>query len=96
MSLRVIATMRAQPGREIELRDLLVALIHPTREEDGCIGYRLLENRDDPAEFAFIEEWSDDVALDAHFETPHLEAAIEKMPELLAGEMDIRKYELIG
>lgn len=96
MSLRVIATLRAQPGKEAELRDVLAALIHPTREEDGCIAYQMLENRDDPAEFTFVEEWEDGAALDAHFEAAHMQAAAEIMPHLLAEELDLRRYDLVS
>jgi quinol monooxygenase YgiN len=96
MSLRVIATLTALPGKEEELRETLAALLQPTREEDGCLGYELLENKEDPTEFRFVEEWTDDAALDEHFGTPHIQAAIAAFEGLLAADLDVRKYRLVG
>ncbi len=96
MSLHVVAVLHAQPGREGELRELLEGLIEPTRAEPGCIGYRLHSNDADPAEFVFIEEWEDGAALDAHFETPHIGAAVTRLPDLCDAELDLRRLTRIS
>lgn len=46
-------------------------------------------------ELVFVEEWSDEDALEAHFATAHIRAAREKLPELVAEEMDLRSYDLV-
>ncbi len=96
MSLRVIATVKALPGKEEELRGILNALLHPTREEDGCLGYELLENLEDPTEFRFVEEWVDDAAFGAHFDTPHIQAAAAAFEGVLAADLNVQKYRLVG
>jgi quinol monooxygenase YgiN len=95
-TLRVIARLRAQPGREAELKQVLVGLIEPTRVENGCISYELLENLEDPREFTFVEEWQGESGLEAHFSTDHIADALQKFPDLLAQELDLRKYFLVG
>jgi len=95
-TLRVIARFRAQPGKEVDLRRVLVGLIEPTREEPGCIDYVLLENLEDPREFTFVEEWQSESALEAHFATDHIASALREFPGLLAQELDLRKYHLVG
>ena len=95
-TLRVIARFRAQPGKEADLKQVLVGLIEPTRGEAGCIGYELFVNLEDPREFTFIEEWRGESALEAHFNTDHIAAALLQFPDLLAQELDLRKYHLIG
>lgn len=95
-TLRVIARFRAQPGREADLRQVLVDLIEPTLEETGCIGYELLENLEDPREFTFVEEWQGESALEAHFSTDHIASALQEFPGLLAQELDLRKYHLVA
>ena len=95
MSLRVIATLKALPGKEEELRGILDALLHPTREENGCLSYELLENLQDPTEFRFVEEWVDDAAFDAHFGTPHIQAAAAAFEGVLAAHLDVQKYRLV-
>ncbi|MEO8661020.1 MAG: putative quinol monooxygenase [Bryobacteraceae bacterium] len=96
MSLIVVALLPARPDKIEDTRALLLGLIAPTRAEAGCISYQLHQNNANPADFCFIEEWKDDDALDQHLATPHLQAARERMPELLAGPPDIRRYSLIG
>ncbi|MEZ5330750.1 MAG: putative quinol monooxygenase [Thermoanaerobaculia bacterium] len=94
-SFRVIARFRAKAGKEAELRALLMGLIEPTRREAGCYRYELLVNQEEPGELVFVEEWSDEDALEAHFATAHIRAAREKLPELVAEEMDLRSYDLV-
>ncbi len=95
-TLRVVATLKARPEKTGELRALLTGLIARTRGEGGCLSYELLQNRENPAEFTFVEEWTDDAALDAHFETDHIREALKKLPDLLATELDLRRYSLVG
>lgn len=95
-TLRVIARFRAQPGREADLEKVLIGLIEPTREESGCIGYELLVNLEDRREFTFVEEWQGESALEAHLSTDHIASAIREFPDLLAQELDLRKYHLIA
>lgn len=93
--LHILARLRAKPDRIEDLRFLLEGLVAPTRAEPGCIRYELWRNREDPAEFTFVEEWAGDEALQAHFETQHVEDALDRFPELLETELDLRRYSLI-
>lgn len=95
-TLRVIARLKAQNGKEVALGALLEGLVEPTRAEEGCIQYELLRNLEQPAEFTFVEEWRDEAALAAHFETEHIEQALGALPDLLAEELDLRKYRLVA
>ena len=95
-TLRVIAILVAKPGKEDALRSVLTGLIAPTRKEKGCIMYELLQNKENSREFTFVEEWQDDAALEAHFATDHIKNAVGKFPELLAQDLDIRKYTLVA
>ena len=49
-----------------------------------------------PFEFTFTEEWTDPASLDAHFETAHIRGALERFPELLAEELDLRRNALVA
>jgi quinol monooxygenase YgiN len=71
-------------------------LIEPTRKEAGCISYELLQNKQDPTDLTFVEEWESDAALDAHLATEHIREALSKVPDLVAAEPDIRRYSLVG
>lgn len=94
--IHVVARLTSKPDKITETRVVLEALIEPTRVESGCITYELFQNNSDPTDFTFVEEWTDDVALDAHLASPHLLAAKAKLGDLLLVEPDIRRYTLLG
>jgi quinol monooxygenase YgiN len=94
--LRIIARLESKPEKVAELREVLLGLLAPTREEAGCIRYEMLENQADPTEFTFTEEWTDAAALAAHFESDHIRNALARFPDLLAKELDLRRYSLVG
>ena len=95
-TLRVVAHLVANPDKIDELCDALAALIEPTRAEEGCLSYELLQSRDNPTQFTFVEEWTSEAALGAHFETDHIKDFLAKAPDLLAAELDLRRYVLLG
>ncbi len=49
----------------------LLKLVEPTRQEEGCIEYRLHQDNTDPAVFLFFENWESMAALERHTTTPH-------------------------
>lgn len=94
-TLRVVARMVARPEAVDEVRAVLSGLVGPTRSEPGCVVYELLQNRSDPTDFTFVEEWESDAALDAHLRSEHIRDARSKLPSLLAAEPDIRRYSVV-
>lgn len=95
-SLRVVARIKAEPDKVEEVRALLTGLIEPTRQESGCVSYELLQNREDPTDFTFVEEWTGQSAFAAHFETEHMKDALPKVPDLTSEAPDIRTYAVVG
>ena len=90
--LTVLARVRAKAGQESRLRRELLALVAPTRAEEGCINYDLHQSQADPAVFVFYENWTSQAALDAHTQTPHLRAYLQVIPELADGPPEITKW----
>lgn len=95
-TIRVVAHLTARPDKIEETREALSALVAPTRAEDGCIKYELMQNSADPTDFTFVEEWSTDAALDAHLESEHIRALRSKAGDLLAAPPDIRRYTFVA
>ncbi|MCW6507704.1 putative quinol monooxygenase [Lichenifustis flavocetrariae] len=48
-------------------------VIAATRQEAGCQHYDLSGSITDPLTFVFVERWDSREALDAHFQTKHLQ-----------------------
>lgn len=93
--LTVVATIVAKPGREAETEAVLLGLIAPSRQDPGHIGYDLHRDLGDPRTFLFYETWESKAALDAHLETPHLNAFKARVPELV-DKLEIRLLEKIS
>jgi len=93
--LRVVARINAKPDKIDEVRELLSALVEQTRQEPGCITYDLLQNRNDPTDFTFVEEWASDSALDSHSISDHIKALAPKLQPIVTEPPDIRIYSLV-
>ncbi len=94
--LTVVAEMVAKPGNEEQLKRELLALIEPTRKEDGCIQYDLHQGDSDAARFVFYENWESREHLDRHLASPHLKAFSGVAAELLLEPMRVMFYRRIA
>lgn len=87
--LTLIARLTGKPETSDDLGNGLKALIAPTLEEDGAIGYVLHRDNDDANVWLLYETWRSRADLDAHFEQPYTKAMMERFPDLLAKEMEL-------
>lgn len=92
-SIKVVARVRALPEHIDGVRSALSELIEPTRREAGCLKYELWQNKSDPTDFTFVEEWESDATLDVHAASQHLKTAAAKLKGLVAGPTDVRRYD---
>ncbi|MEP6631666.1 MAG: putative quinol monooxygenase [Lapillicoccus sp.] len=82
--LNTVALITAKPGSEGAIREALTTLRGHTRGEEGCLRYDLFESAATPGTFVTVEEWTDQSALDAHFASPHMAAALSAAGDALA------------
>jgi quinol monooxygenase YgiN len=94
-SLTVIAHVRAKPGQESRVRQLLEGLLAPTRAEAGCINYDLHQSQTDPALFVFYENWESEAHLDAHARS-HIQSFRKLADETLAEPVQITKWQIVA
>lgn len=94
--LRVVARVVALPDKIEDLKIILTGLLEPTRKENGCIFYDLMQNNTNPAEFVFVEEWKSETDLQAHLASDHIQEALVKCHNLVEMLPDIRSYQLIN
>ena len=66
--VNVVAEIVAKPGKEQEVRDLLVNLVAEVRKENGCLQYHLHVDKKNPAIFYTYEDWATEADLAAHLE----------------------------
>ena len=94
--ITVVARFRAKPGMEDGLKKLLLALIVPSRSDDGCINYDLHQAIDDPTIFLFYENWHSKEHLDKHSATSHVQDFRSKAKALLAEAPELTLMNMIS
>ncbi|MFB6233689.1 MAG: putative quinol monooxygenase, partial [Haloarculaceae archaeon] len=72
------------------IEDLAVA----SRAEDGVIDYRATTDVEDPNTVRFFEHYEDEAAFEAHLETDHYLAFAHALPEWLAGEPEVVRFDV--
>lgn len=70
-----------------------IKMMDETRKEAGCNVYEFSQQIEAPHRFRVYEEWTDDAALQAHFEAPHMAAFREALGEIGVISRDIVKFE---
>lgn len=94
--IRIMARITARAGSEGELRQVLQELPGPSRREEGCPGYELFLNEDDPCEFVTVEQWRDQAAADAHLNSAHVASVIGRASGLLAQTPLIHRFRQLA
>lgn len=95
-SLIVIATVKAKPGKELEVMNHLKSLVAPSRKDPGCINYDLHRKQDNGASFLFHETWESRDHLDRHLAKPDLQATLARVGALVAEPPEISLWERIA
>jgi quinol monooxygenase YgiN len=90
MPRMIVVTGRVHVQAERRERFLEVAteMCRRSREEQGCGGYRVYADLEQPDRYVFVEEWADDDALQRHFTQPHTGAFMAGLAPLLGEPAD--------
>ncbi len=91
----VLATIKAKPGMEQQVREAVMALVGPTRKEPGCINYDLHQSLDDKRTFMLYENWTSKKVLDEHLNMPYLRDFFARSSEILAQPAEVVLWEMI-
>ncbi|MCZ7482884.1 putative quinol monooxygenase [Rhizobium rhizogenes] len=78
-----IAILKAKPGKREALREGLLKLIEPTRQEAGNLDYVLFELKNETGTFYMREAFTNQDALDDHFKAPYFQAFAATIEDLL-------------
>ncbi len=80
----VVAKVTAKKEAVEAVKAELLKMVAPTRAEEGCLEYRLHQDNADPAVFIFYENWRDMACLERHMASPHFQAYVAAVGDLLA------------
>jgi quinol monooxygenase YgiN len=96
MSVIVAGSYRVPPESLPALRPHMLAVIESTRAEAGCLDYAYAEDVAEAGLIRVFELWTDQAALDAHFQSPHMRAWQEARAGYGFYDRDISVYEIAG
>lgn len=68
----LLAEIQAKPGKEQIVKQALLQLLEPTRQEEGCQQYELFVDENVEGLFLMQEIWTTEQALEGHNNTAHL------------------------
>lgn len=88
------ATFPLDPEQRDEALDLIEDLVEQSQAEDGMIDYRAAKDVSDPNLVRFFEQYEDEAAFESHSQTEHFQEFEAALPDLLAGEPEVRRFEV--
>ena len=86
----VVGRVQSDASRREELVRLGEAMAAASREETGCIDYRLYEDIERENHFLFVEEWESQAALEQHFATSHVRRFMSEIPATIVAPPDVK------
>ncbi|MGQ9921856.1 MAG: putative quinol monooxygenase [Desulfobacca sp.] len=94
--LTVVAQIKVRPGQEQKVKEALLALVEPTRQEPGCVQYDLHQSLENPEHFLFYEHWRSRQDLDEHLQKPHIQEFLRHNEALLAEPLALSFWQVIS
>jgi len=88
------ATFPIDPNERERALELIEDLVTQSRQEEGMIDYRATTDVEDPNLLRFFEQYEDEAAFEAHTQTDHFQKLEEALPDLLAGEPEVLRFEV--
>jgi len=89
--LTIVARIEAKPDQGYFIKQEAMELIEPSRQDDGCIEYRLQADNNNECLFLMFEVWDSQEKLQAHTQTEHFQAFVKntegKLASLTISEM---------
>lgn len=72
------------------------AMVAESRKEKGCLDYAFARDFNDSKTVRIVERWSDQAALTAHFQTPHMAQFQKAMAEVKIASLTAKLYDASG
>jgi quinol monooxygenase YgiN len=90
----VVGRVRTDADKRAELVRIGQAVAAASREEPGCISYRLYEDTELDNDFVFVEEWESSEALQQHFATTHVADFMRAIPDTIVAPPDVKFHTI--
>jgi quinol monooxygenase YgiN len=84
LEIHIVCTVRSKPEHRERVKQLLLELVEPARNEDGCLYYDLYQDANAPATFILLDGWISKEALAMHVVHPNVPRVVDQMLPLLS------------
>ena len=81
--LTIIAHIEAKEGKLDLIKKEVLALVEPTKKEEGCLRYELNQDRENSNIFVFVEEWESHELWSKHMYNTHLQDFVKATDGIL-------------
>ena len=71
MTITKRVTFIAKPDGIEKMKELLSAMVIPSKAENGCLFYEIVQYKEKPEKFMAVETWENEAALDGHKVSAH-------------------------
>ncbi|MFZ9659668.1 MAG: putative quinol monooxygenase [Arcobacteraceae bacterium] len=71
MTITKSVTFIAKDGCEDKMKELLTAMVAPSKAETGCLFYEIFQYENNLNKFMAVETWENEEALDGHKASDH-------------------------
>ena len=71
MTITKSVTFIAKEGSEVKMKELLTAMVEPSKAEPGVLFYEIFQYENNPRRFMAVETWKNEAALDGHKASAH-------------------------
>ena len=94
-TVTVVAKVTAKSNAVEAVKTELIKMLAPTRQEEGCMEYRLHQDNENPAVFIFYENWKNPTCLEQHMNSPHFQAYVAAVGDLIADKAVHKLTEIV-
>ena len=94
--LILIAKIKCRPEMIDEFISVSEGMLEPSRSEEGCIHYELLQDPFNKNLFTFYEKWRSMEDLEEHFQMHYYLEYIKTVPSMTEGDGDVTVYDIAG
>ncbi len=95
MSVRLVVTINAAPGKGSELAQVFRSRCAEVSHEPGCEQFEVFQSAIDPDKLVLLELWTDQAALDVHAKVNATRAPLPAGLRVGAGEREDYEYNRV-
>jgi quinol monooxygenase YgiN len=90
----VVGRVQTDADGRAELVRIGQTVAATSRQEPGCINYRVYQDTENENDFVFVEEWESDEALQQHFATSHVAEFLQAIQATLVAPPDVKFHTI--